>query len=50
MNFNTFANFITAVKAEFNGTTVAMTLTPEGMYTAAGNTIASTSVTIYLNI
>jgi hypothetical protein len=49
-NFNTFADFITALQTELNGTTVATTITAEGIYTLAGNTIASTSVTIYLNI
>ena len=49
-NFNTFAAFITALQAELNSTTVAMTLTVEGIYAAAGNTIAATSVTIYGNI
>jgi hypothetical protein len=48
-NFNTFANFITALQAELNGTTVATTVTAEGIFTAAGSTLAATSVTVYLN-
>ncbi len=49
-NFNTFATFIIALQAELNGKTVAMMLAAERIYTAAGHTIAATSVTIYRNI
>ncbi len=48
-NFNTFANFITALQAELNGTTIATTVTAEGIFTAAGSTLAATSVKVYLN-
>jgi hypothetical protein len=49
-NFNTFADFTTALQGELKGTTVATTITAEGIYTAAGSTLAATSVTVYLTI
>ena len=48
-NFNTFADFVTALTKELNGTAVATTITAEGIYTASGTTLAATSVTIALN-
>ena len=49
-NFNTFTDFTAALTNELHGTTVATTITAEGIYTASGTTVAATSVTITLNI
>jgi hypothetical protein len=49
-NFNTFAGFIAQLQAELQGTTVATTITAEGIYTSSGTTLAATSITISLNI
>jgi hypothetical protein len=49
-NFNTFTDFITALQADLNGTTLATSMTVQGVYTATSYTINATNVTIYLNI
>lgn len=47
-NFNSFANFITALQGELTGSTLATTITAEGIYATAGNTLTATSVTVAL--
>jgi hypothetical protein len=49
-NYNTFADFITALQSDLNGTTLATSMTVQGMYTAASYLITANNVTIYLNI
>jgi len=49
-NYNTFADFITALQADLNGTTLATSMTVQGVYTAASYLITANNVTIYLNI
>jgi hypothetical protein len=49
-NFNTFDAFATQLQSELDGTTVATAITAEGVFTAAGATLAATNVTVYLNI
>ncbi len=49
-NFNTFADFISALQADLNGTTLATGMTVTGVYTATSYTLTATSVTVYLTI
>jgi hypothetical protein len=49
-NYDTFADFITALQADLNGTTLATSMTVQGVYTAASYLITANNVTIYLNI
>ncbi len=48
-NFNTFAEFVTALQTELNGTTAATALTADGLYTPSSETLSANSVSIYLN-
>jgi hypothetical protein len=49
-NFNTFADFITALQADLNGTTLATGMTVQGVYTTTSYTLTATNVTVYLTI
>jgi len=49
-NYNTFADFITALQSALNGSTLATSMSVQGVYTSASTTITATNVTIYLNI
>jgi hypothetical protein len=49
-NYDTFTNFITALQSDLNGTTLATSMTVQGVYDATTYTITATNVTIYLNI
>lgn len=49
-NYNTFADFITALQSDLNGTTVATGMTVQGVYTTTSYTLTATNVTIALNI
>lgn len=48
-NFNSFADFETALAADLNGTTTALRLTAEGQYDAASNTFTARRITILLS-
>jgi hypothetical protein len=49
-NFNTFADFISALQADLNGTTLATGMTVQGVYTTTSYTLTATNVTVYLTI
>jgi hypothetical protein len=49
-NYNTFTDFITALQTALNGSTLATSMSVQGVYTSASTTITATNVTIYLNI
>ena len=49
-NFNTFATFVTALQAELNGTTAALSLSAEGTYASSGTTFTATGIIVSLNL
>ena len=49
-NFNSFAAFAKALQAELNGTTVATSMTAEGIYTPNGTTFSATGIIVSLNL
>jgi hypothetical protein len=49
-NFNTFADFITALQSDLNGATLATGMSVQGVYTTTSYTLTATNVTVYLNI
>jgi len=49
-NYDTFGDFITALQADLNGTTLATSMTAQGVYDPTTYTITANNVTIYLNI
>jgi hypothetical protein len=49
-SYDSFTDFVTALQADLNGTTLATSMTVQGVYTATSYTITATNVTIYLNI
>jgi len=49
-NYDTFTDFIAALQSALNGTTLATSMSVQGVYDATTYTITATNVTIYLNI
>ena len=47
--FNTYAAFISRLRAELNGTTLVRGLTAAGLYTASSFKLNATSITVFLN-
>jgi hypothetical protein len=47
--FNTYADFITQLQTELNGTTLATGITAIGQYTVTTFSFAATSITLFLN-
>jgi hypothetical protein len=48
-NFNSYADFITALQTDLNGVTVATGMTAEGQYAASSGTLTAAAITLYLN-
>ncbi|HWX80181.1 MAG TPA: hypothetical protein VNZ02_08830 [Steroidobacteraceae bacterium] len=48
-SFNTYANFITQLQSELNGTVLATGITAVGQYTASTFAFSATSITLFLN-
>jgi hypothetical protein len=48
-NFDTYGAFITRLRSELNGTTLAKRMTAVGQYTASTSAFSATSMTLFLN-
>ncbi|MGO9931790.1 MAG: hypothetical protein ACLPV8_08250 [Steroidobacteraceae bacterium] len=48
-NFNTYANFITQLQSELNGSVLVTGITATGQYTASTFAFSATSITVFLN-